>query len=211
MMFKNRVHAGELLAQELLNLSLKNPIVLAIPRGGVVVGYQIAKALKCPLDIIAPRKIPAPMNSEIAIGSVAPDGTIFYDESVINIMHVHPNYIEAEAKRQLEESRRRMQYYRGKHPYPNLTNKTAIVVDDGIATGLTLKAALHSIQNKGALDIIIAVPVAPTETLAELRRNYKVVCLYEPETFYAVGQFYEDFEQVNDETVIKLLNESENI
>ncbi|MDK2991913.1 MAG: putative phosphoribosyl transferase [Clostridiales bacterium] len=210
MMFDNRKQAGQLLAQELLKLSIKNPIVIGIPRGGVIIAYQISSALHCPLDIIAPHKIPSPMDPEIAIGSVAPDGTAFYDETVIHIMHVHPDYLDAETRRQLEESQRRMQFYRRNRPYPDLKDKTVVLADDGIATGMTLKAALHSIQSKEPASIIIAVPVAPRETLKELRRHYKVICLHEPDTFYAVGQFYKDFEQITDDMVIELCDKSIN-
>jgi len=207
--FANRVEAGKRLTSELKNLTEKNAIVLAIPRGGVVVGYEIAKALNLPLDVIIPRKIGAPDNPELAIGAMTEDGTIILDKDLVSYLGVSQDYIGAASEQQKNEIERRLKLYRGNEPYPNLRGKDVIIVDDGIATGSTMKAALASVRNKGARTVIVAVPVGPPSTIEELKKQAdKVVCLYTPEYFQAIGQFYRDFEQTTDEEVIHLLKES---
>lgn len=207
--FANRVDAGKRLVSELENLVGKNAIVLAIPRGGVVVGYEIAKAFNLPLDVIIPRKIGAPSNPELAIGAMTEDGTIILDKSLVSYLGVSQDYIEKESERQKNEIERRLKLYRGIEPYPNLAGKEVIIVDDGIATGSTMKAALSSAKNRGAKTVIIAVPVGPPSTIKELKRQAdKVVCSYTPEYFQAIGQFYRDFEQTTDAEVIQLLKQN---
>jgi putative phosphoribosyl transferase len=207
--FANRVDAGKRLVSELKNLVGKNAIVLAIPRGGVVVGYEIANAFNIPLDVIIPRKIGAPSNPELAIGAMTEDGTIILDKSLVSYLGVSQDYIEEESERQKNEIERRLKLYRGIEPYPNLAGKEVIIVDDGIATGSTMKAALASAKNRGAKTVIIAVPVGPPSTIKELKRQAdKVVCSYTPEYFQAIGQFYRDFEQTTDAEVIQLLKQN---
>ncbi len=207
--FANRVDAGKRLASELKNLMGKNAIVLAIPRGGVVVGYEIAKALNLPLDVIIPRKIGAPDNPELAIGAMTEDGTIILDENLVSYLGVSQDYIKEESERQKNEIERRLKLYRGNEPYPNLRGKDVIIVDDGIATGSTMKAALASVKNRGAKTVTVAVPVGPPSTIKELKKQAdKVVCPYTPEYFQAIGQFYVDFEQTTDEEVIQLLKQN---
>jgi putative phosphoribosyl transferase len=207
--FANRVDAGKRLVSELENLVGKNAIVLAIPRGGVVVGYEIAKAFNLPLDVIIPRKIGAPSNPELAIGAMTEDGTIILDKSLVSYLGVSQDYIEKESERQKNEIERRLKLYRGIEPYPNLAGKEVIIVDDGIATGSTMKAALSSAKNRGAKTVIIAVPVGPPSTIKELKRQAdKVVYSYTPEYFQAIGQFYRDFEQTTDAEVIQLLKQN---
>jgi putative phosphoribosyl transferase len=204
--FSDRVDAGKRLAQELYEFKLKNGIVLAIPRGGVVVGFEIAKALNLQLDIIIPHKIGAPDNPELAIGAVAEDGTKILDKNLIAYMGVPQDYIEAEAKRQEKEIQRRLQLYRQGSAAPNLKGLDVVVVDDGIATGSTMKAALASVKNRGASSITVAVPVGPPSTIEELKKMAdRIICLYTPEYFAAIGQFFEDFSQTSDEEVIELL------
>ena len=207
MIFSNRVEAGRKLASELVDLvSNRSVIVLAIPRGGVVVGYEVARKLKVPLDIIIPRKIGAPSNPELAIGAVTEDGGVILDEKIVGYLNVSRRYIEEESERQRREIERRLMVYRGEVPYPNLTNRVVIVVDDGVATGSTIKAALASLRKKKVKQLVIAVPVAPADTIKELEgKADRVVCLFEPEEFYAIGQFYENFDQTTDEEVIRLL------
>jgi putative phosphoribosyl transferase len=179
---------------------------LAVPRGGVVVGYEIAAALVLPLDVIVPRKLGAPSNPELAIGAVAEDGSTVLDESVVTYLGVKKGYIEEESARQREEITRRMTLYREGAPAAEVKGKIVIMVDDGIATGSTMKAALASVKNRGAKSVVVAVPVGPPNTIQELRRLAdRVVCLYMPEYFEAIGQFYEDFSQTNDDEVIRLL------
>jgi putative phosphoribosyl transferase len=207
--FVDRVDAGKRLASELKNFSGKKGIVLSIPRGGVVVGYMIAKTLNLPLDIIIPRKIGAPENPELAIGAVAEDGTAILDQNLIKYLGVSREYIKEETERQKQEIRRRLKLYRQDASYPDLKGLDVIVVDDGIATGSTMKAALASVKNRGASSITVAVPVGPPSTIVELEKMAdRVVCLYTPEFFQAIGEFYRDFSQTSDEEVIGLLQEN---
>jgi putative phosphoribosyl transferase len=203
--FKNRVDAGKQLASALKPVS-KDTIVLAIPRGGMVVGFEVAKALGVQLDVVITRKIGAPDNPELAIGAVAEDGTAILDDSIVGMLQVSKGYISEAVERQKLEIKRRLLRYRGDVPYPSLKNREVIVVDDGVATGSTLKAAIMSIRKKGARTIIVAVPVGPPDTVQQLSGLAdRVVCLRIPEPFYAIGEFYDDFEQTEDEEVIKLL------
>ena len=149
----------------------KNAIVLAIPRGGVVVGYEIAKALRLPLDVIIPRKIGAPDNPELAIGAVTEDGTIILDQNLVAYLGVSRDYIQEESERQKSEIERRLKVYRQNEPYPKLKGRDVIIVDDGIATGSTMKAALASVKNRGAKTVTVAVPVGPPSTIEELEKT----------------------------------------
>ena len=171
---------------------------MQFPSGGVVVGYEIAKALNVSLDVIIPRKIRAPNNPELAIGAMTEDGTIIIDEKLVSYIGVSQDYIKEESERQKNEIKRRLKLYRGNEPYPSLQRQDVIIVDDGIATGSTMKAALASVKNKGARTVTVAVPVGPPSTIKELKKQAdKVVCLYTPEYFQAIGQFYADFESNN--------------
>ena len=209
--FADRVDAGKRLAAELKSFGREDAIVLAIPRGGVVVGFEISKALNVPLDIIVPRKIGAPENPELAIGAVTEDGTVILNERLASDLGVSKNYIEEESERQRLEIERRLKSYRGNIPYPSLKNRVVILVDDGIATGYTMKAALASVRKKGAKSVVIAIPVGPPSTIEELERlTDNVVCLYTPEEFYAIGEFYEDFSQTTDDEVKRLLRLRQN-
>ncbi|MCW4004760.1 MAG: phosphoribosyltransferase [Candidatus Bathyarchaeota archaeon] len=207
--FSDRVDAGKRLALELRDFAGKNGIVLAIPRGGVVVGYEIANALSLPLDVIIPHKLGAPYNPELAIGAITEDGTTFLDDNLIAYMNVSQEYIKQESERQKKEIQRRLKLYRQDAPYPNLTGLRVILVDDGIATGSTMKAALASVRNKGAASITVAIPVGPPSTIKELKNQAdRVICPYTPEYFQAIGQFYDDFSQTSDEEVIQLLKQN---
>ena len=204
-LFANRVEAGRKLAAALKN-SDKNAIVLAIPRGGVVVGYEVAHSLHLPLDVIITRKIGAPGNPELAIGAVAEDGTYILDNSLVEMLGVSQDFIEAEVEREKTEIKRRLQKYRGDSSPPQLAKREVIVIDDGVATGSTLKAALLSLTKVGAKSVTVAVPVGPVDTVKELKRHADhVVCLSTPEPFYAIGEFYGDFDQTTDEEVTELL------
>lgn len=207
--FVDRVDAGKLLASMMADFKGKDAIVLAIPRGGVVVGYQIATALGLPLDVIIAHKIGAPGNPELAIGAVAEDGTIFLDSNLAAYTGADETFIKQESEGQKTEIQRRLKTYRQNSP-PSLVGKEVIIVDDGIATGATMKAALASAKNRGAKTVTVAVPVGPPSTIEELKKrgSDRVVCLYTPEWFQAIGQFYNDFDQTSDEEVIKLLRQS---
>jgi len=206
--FTDRIDAGKKLALALKDFR-GNGIVLAIPRGGVVLGYVIAKELRVPLDVIIPRKIGAPDNPELAIGAVAEDGTAILDNSLISYLDVSSKYIKEETERQKMEIHRRLKLYRQNVSYPEVKGLDVIIVDDGIATGSTMKAALASVKNRGAASVTVAVPVGPPQTIEELEKiANRVVCLYTPEFFQAIGQFYSDFSQTEDEEVIELLHEN---
>jgi putative phosphoribosyl transferase len=205
-LFADRVDAGKRLAQALKAHVGKYAVVLAIPRGGVVVGYEVAKALALSLDVIIPRKIGAPKNPELAIGAMTEDGTILLDDRLVDYLNVSQDYIEEESEAQKAEIHRRLRLYRGGIPYPSLKGREVILIDDGIATGSTMKAAFASVRKRGAKSVIIAIPVGPPSTIRELEQEAdRVVCLHTPEAFYAIGQFYEDFTQTQDEEVIRLL------
>lgn len=210
--FSDRKDAGKQLASALTDFSFKEGMVLAIPRGGVVVGYEIASALNFKLDVIVPRKIGTPDNPELAIGAVTEDGTMILDDSLIMYLGVSNDYIYQESERQKQEIRRRQNFYRQGVSEPEIKDKNVIVVDDGIATGYTMKAALASVRNRGAATLTVAIPVGPPSTIKELKHQAdNIVCLYTPEYFQAIGQFYSDFSQTTDEEVIELLKKQKNL
>jgi putative phosphoribosyl transferase len=207
---RDRREAGRMLAEALVPLGLTDAVVLALPRGGVPVGFEVAKALGAPLDILLVRKIGAPRHEEYGIGALV-DGAspqIVIDEAAARMVGATPEYIEREISRQLAEIERRRAAYRSGPPVP-LAGRTLVVVDDGIATGGTVKAALQALAKVGAKRIVLAVPVAPADSLRELESLCdKVVCLMTPEPFYAVGAHYADFTQTGDEEVIELLEQA---
>ncbi|MCD6528692.1 phosphoribosyltransferase [Candidatus Bathyarchaeota archaeon] len=208
-MFSDRKEAGEILAEKLKKLRLENPVVLAIPRGGVVVGYEVARKLKAPLDVIVPRKLGAPGNPELAIGAVAEDGTIILDSSLIDYLEVDEEYIKKEKERQVKEIKRRLNVYRGRFSRLEIERRDVVIVDDGIATGATIRAAIASVRKRKPASLTLAVPVAPPSTIEKLREEVdRIVCVSTPEPFFAIGQFYTDFRQTTDEEVIQLLEKN---
>jgi putative phosphoribosyl transferase len=212
LLFYDRTDAGRRLAK-LLKRRIQGPcIVLAIPRGGVVVGYEVAKELGCPLDLVISRKVGAPAQPELAVGAVAEDGVVFVDEEIAGLVGVSRDYVERRAREELREVRRRAEEYRGGREMPDLSGKTVILVDDGLATGLTMLAAVHMARNKGAEKVVVAVPVSPPETVAKLRRHAdEVICLETPTNFYAIGQFYDRFDQLTDEETNSILRKSREV
>lgn len=210
MIFRDRREAGWQLAVSLAAYRDRKPFVLAIPRGGVVVGYEVAAGLAAPLDVIIPRKLRAPFNPELAIGAVAHDGSVYLDSPLISSLRVSEQYLQDEVAEQVEEIHRRMRLYRGDRSPPELVGTSAIVVDDGIATGSTMIVALRAVRAMGPARVVAAIPVAPPEGVPRLREEADdVICLATPPMFYAVGQFYEDFGQTTDEEVIVLLQRRE--
>lgn len=206
MIFANRQDAGQKLAAKLLDYRDKQPIVLGIPRGGVIVAAEVAKELNAPLDVIIPRKIGAPGNPELAVGAVAPDGTAIFDERALNMLGLQITDLQEGVAQQISEIERRTKSYRGNRKPLSLQGKAVIVVDDGIATGLTAKAALRSVRKQKPESLVLAVPVTTMEAAVQLQKETdKLVCLLVPEVFYAVGQFYRDFSQTTDEEVIETL------
>ncbi len=209
-MFLDRVDAGRQLAEALMDLrDSPDPIVvLAIPRGGVIVAREVARALCAPIDICLTHKIGAPGNPELALGAVADDGTTILDDFLIHSLQVPRQYIEAELAYWKIELERRAAIYRNGRARIVLKDRVAAVIDDGVATGSTLIAALRSTRAAGAKSIIAAVPVGPRDTIERVlsREADRVVCLHAPYDFYAVGMFYRDFEQVTDEAVIEAIS-----
>jgi predicted phosphoribosyltransferase len=206
MKFKDRNDAGLQLLQKLAWLKGKNAIILAIPRGGIVVGDVIAKGLDVKLDIIVPRKLGAPNNPELAIGAVMHDGSTYLNDYVVRALNVNQQYIKGEIGQQVREIERRLQVFRGSNSY-ELTDKIIVLVDDGIATGATTMVAVTWIKKQKPKMIVLATPVAPGEVVSTLKNMVdEVVVLMMPLEFGAVGEFYEDFSQVEDENVIQILH-----
>jgi putative phosphoribosyl transferase len=204
-MFEDRFEAGRRLADALSHLEGEPVVVLGVPRGGVEVAAEVAKAHGWPLDIVIPRKVGAPFNPELGLGAIAP-GVRVLDERMIRSLDVSEEYLEAEIASQEEEIRRRTAAYRRERPAASLQGKVAVVADDGVATGGTAAAALRWARAQGAKRVVLAIPVAPREAVARLSKEAdEVVCLATPEPFFAVGQWYQRFHQTSDHEVVEML------
>jgi len=205
-MFRDRTDAGRQLAARLREHDVAADVVLAIPRGGLPVGRAVADSLGVPLDVVAARKLGAPGNPELAIGAVASDGTVWLNESLIDDLGVGEAYVDEQVERERAAAAAKVERYRGERPALDLTGKRVVVVDDGVATGATTAACLGQVRNAGAESVVLAVPVAPPDTVERLRGEADAVIAVEvPSPFYAVGQFYDTFEQVPDERAMTYL------
>jgi putative phosphoribosyl transferase len=221
-LFVNRTHAATLLAEKLKVLINKvlgyaidlkerqqQLLTLAIPRGGVVTGDVVASALDSKLDVIVSRKIGAPHNPELAIGAVMHDGTFFPNEDIIHMLRIPAEYISKQISIQIKEIQRRLRLFRGatKNNYYEIEDKTIVLVDDGIATGATVLACTNWLKGQNPRDVIVAIPVAPKDTIQKLLQQIdKVVVLHAPMRFGSVGAFYRDFTQVSDDEVVDRMN-----
>ncbi len=206
MIFRDRVDAGRRLAEHLEKYRGEPGLVLALPRGGVVVGAEVAAALNFPLDVIVVRKVGAPGNPEFGIGAVAETGDYEISEEVVRELWIPRSYVERAVQAELEEVRRRVRLYREGRPLPPVEGRTVILVDDGVATGHTIRVGAIAVRRLNPKLVVIAVPVAPPEAIPRLQAVADdVICLATPEPFLAVGRFYQRFEQIPDSQVIEIL------
>src|SRR5579872_375304 len=208
--FRDRSEAGRLLAAKLRTYAHRSDvIVLALPRGGVPVGYEVARALGARLDIFLVRKLGVPGHEELAMGAVATGGVRVLNDEVVRVLRIPDYVIDAVAAWEQQELERRERVYRGDRPQPNVQDRTVILVDDGLATGATMLASIKALRQQQPARIVVAVPTASPETCEEMRTEADdVVCAITPEPFYAVGLWYEDFSQTTDEEVRELLARS---
>lgn len=209
-LFSDRREAGMLLAKKMQDLKGKNPLFLAIPRGGVAVAQPLVQEIGGQLDLIIPRKIPSLQNPELGVGAVTLEGELLLEQERIKRLGISRSWLEQEISRQKQEIQRRLEKYRSYCPQVKIEGRIAVVVDDGVATGLTTKAALKSVQKQKPRQLILAVSVGPADTIASLSAVVdRVEILATPEPFFVVGQFYQDFGQCSDTEVCSLLEELE--
>ena len=204
-MYHSRTHAGQILAGQLADLIKEDPVILAIPRGGVEVGAPVAEALRAPLYALVTRKVGHPANKEVAIGALMPDGSALGDEEMLARMGLSFEQFREMADREQAELKRRLLLYGGSGTIPDTAGRTVVIVDDGIATGYTVKAAVMWLKQSGAERIIVAVPVAPPDVIREIGHDAEVVCPLQDSGFLAVGMYYADFGDATERTVLDLL------
>lgn len=208
-MFEDRKDAANQLAERLAALPLKNPVVLCIPRGGIVIGAILARRLGAELDVVLARKLRAPSQPELALGAIGENGDVYLTSFASSIPGATDDYLAGERDHQRAEIKRRQQIFRSVRPAVEVTGRSVIVTDDGIATGSTMLAALHVVQARRPFELIVAVPVAPPEAVDQLKRQCdRVECLLAPRHLGAIGAFYRDFDQVDDDEVVRLLREA---
>lgn len=209
--YQNRLEAGRYLAT-LLQQYANRPdvLVLALPRGGVPVGYEVAKALHAPLDVFIVRKLGVPGHEELAMGAIATGGIIVLNNEVVNMLRIPRRIIDAVAAREEQELQRREHLYRDDRPLPDVQGKTVILVDDGLATGSTMRAAIEALKQEHPAHIVVATPVGAQPTCEELSQQVsEVICAQTPEPFYGVGYWYQDFSQTSDQEVHDLLAQAQ--
>jgi putative phosphoribosyl transferase len=207
MLYHSRAEAGEIVARELVKYQGKEVYVLTLPRGGVVVGYQIARSLDAPLDVMVARKLGAPGRPEFGFGAIAWGGAAYFNPDSVRMLALTEEQISAIVWNETIEMERRNRLYRGDRPWPNLRKKNVILVDDGLATGVTARAAIKAIRTSSPARLALAVPVAPAQIEGIFRALVDdFVCPYLTKDFFALSQYYEDFSQATDEEVIELLH-----
>ena len=206
MAFLDRRDAGQKLAALLLHHRGPDTLVLGLPRGGVPVAYEVAVVLDAPLDVWVVRKLGVPYQPELGMGAIAEGEGLYLNASVMEAVEVSPRDVDAVIARERKELARRVQRFRGERSPPDVRGKTVLVVDDGIATGGTVRAALAAIKERGPRHVVLATPVAPAETVAEFRGVVdEIVCVEVPYAMWSIGGFYEDFRQTTDDEVVELL------
>ena len=208
-MFADRRTAGRALGEALLHHAGESPIVLGLPRGGIPVAAEVARALGGTLDLWIVRKLGAPHEPELGMGAVAEGPAVVLDRRIVHALHVGSRQLLEVARREMAEVQRRVRRFRGDRPPPELRGKTVILVDDGIATGGTMRAAIRAVRKRGPARVVVAIPVAGPDIVAAMRREAdEVVCLHEPDDLYAIGLWYEDFRQVRDDEVARILEQA---
>ena len=209
MLFQNRRDAGRQLGAALADRNPANPVVLALPRGGVPVGFEVARALNAPLDTVIVRKIGAPFHPELGVGALAEDGVPRLDEASLRMLGLTVQDLQPTIAAERAELARRIRRYRGDRPPPDVEGCTAIVVDDGLATGGSAQAALEWLRTRGPAQLMLAVPVCAPDSLERFEQSAdEVVCLLAPRAFTGVGAYYRDFTQTSDEEVLDLLRQA---
>lgn len=210
MIYEDREDAGRRLAERLMSYRDADPYILALPRGGVVVGYEVARALSAPLDVVIARKLGAPIQPEFGFGAVAPGGVRVLNEEAVRMLGLTDRDVDRIVAHEMQEIDRRTRQYRDERPPPDVRNRTAILVDDGLATGVTALAAVQAVRKWGPRRLVLAVPVAPPQAVEALSPHVdELVCLDTPASFQAVGQWYYEFPQTTDQEVIDLLQSAE--
>lgn len=208
-MFRDREDGAQQLADRMKWMELRDPLVLGIPRGGVLTGAVLARELGAELDVVISRKLRAPMQPEVALGAVAENGEVYLSEFARSVPGFSEEYLDEERRHQIDEITRRKELFRVIRPAAVIDGRSVIVTDDGIATGATMIAALHVLKSQQPYEVIVAVPVSSPDRLEQIRPMCdKVVCLLSPESFWAVGQFYQDFNQVSDDEAVELLRQA---
>ncbi len=206
MIFDNREDAGRQLAERLGELQIDDPVVLGMPRGGVPVAYEVARRIDAPLDVVVVRKVGAPLNPEYGVGAVGEEGVVLLNDQALSQLGVTREDMQEAVEREQQELERRLERYRSGRPAARVRDRSVVVVDDGVATGVSATAAARVLRERGAGHTILAVPVGAPESLERLKGEYdETVCLHAPSSFMAVGSWYRDFGQTSDETVIDLL------
>ena len=209
-LFEDRRDAGRQLAERLASYAEERPVVFALPRGGVPVGAEVSRSLGAPLEVIVSRKLGAPGQPEFGIGAVTPGGVRVLNERAVQALGIQENYLQMVSTRELAEAERRLRLFRGEgRPYPDLEGRTAILVDDGLATGVTARAALLALRRMNPQRLVLAVPVCAVQTAELLRpETDELICLLAPADLEAVGLWYRNFEQTSDEEVVRLLEQA---